>query len=60
MDEVRQDELGKEPGEDIAEEDEGFGRCGGDEIEGGGEENYIEDVVDEACSLLRMGWISDG
>ena len=48
MDEVRQDELGKEAGKNIAEEDEGFGRVGGHEIEGGGEEDYIEDVVDEA------------
>ena len=50
MDEVRQDELGKEAGENIAKENEGFGRGRGDEIEGGGEEDYIEDVVDEAWS----------
>ena len=48
MDEVREDKLGKEAREDIAEEDEGFGRGRGDEIEGGGEQDYIKDVIDEA------------
>lgn len=50
MDEVGCYELGEEGGNDVGEEDDAFGDCGTDEVEGGGEDDYVEDVVDEACA----------
>lgn len=48
MDKVWSDELCEEGWQDIGEEDDGFGREGADEIEGCGEDDHVEDVVDEA------------
>jgi hypothetical protein len=45
---VRKEELGEEGGYHIAEEDDAFGHGGPDEVEGCGEDDYVEDVVDEA------------
>lgn len=50
MDEIWRNELGDEGGHDIGEEDDAFGNIWADEVEGGGENYHVEDVVDEACS----------
>ncbi len=47
MDEVGRDQFHEEGGYDIGEKDNGFGHGGANEIEGGGEDDYVEDVVDE-------------
>lgn len=47
MDEVRCDQLGEERRNDIGEEDDAFGD-GTDEVLGGGEDDHVEDIVDEA------------
>ena len=44
MDEVRGEELGYEGGDDVEEENEGFGKGGADEVEGGGEDEDVEDI----------------
>lgn len=41
-------ELRQERGDDVAEEDDAFGDVGADEVEGGREDDNVEDIVDEA------------
>jgi hypothetical protein len=48
VDEVRSDELGQEGRQDIREENDTLGDGRADEIEGGCEDDYVEDIVDEA------------
>lgn len=48
VDEVGRAELGQEGGDHVGEEDEALGCGGTDEVLGGGEEDYVEDVVCEA------------
>lgn len=48
MDEVWSDEFGEEGREDIGEEDDGFWGERAHEVECGGEDDYVEDVVYEA------------
>ncbi|KAL8932466.1 MAG: hypothetical protein Q9211_006297, partial [Gyalolechia sp. 1 TL-2023] len=47
VDEVGGDQFHEEGGDYVGEEDERFGDRGTDEVEGGGEDDYIQDVVDE-------------
>lgn len=47
MDEVGREEFGEEGGYDIAEEDDAFGNGWTDEVEGGGKDDNVEDVVYE-------------
>lgn len=44
-------ELGQKRGQDIGEQHDTLGNVGTDEIEGSREDDYVEDVVDEACSV---------
>ena len=65
MDQVGEEELHYEGGGDIAEEDGGLWGCRADEIESGGENDHVEDVIYCACdSLAEMespGWrVQDG
>ena len=53
MDEVRGDELGKEAGDDIEEEDGAFGDGRAYKIEGGGD--FEENIV-SVLSLTTMVW----
>lgn len=48
MDEVRGDEFGDKGREDIGEEDDAFGDCRADEVEGCRENDYVQDIVYEA------------
>ena len=48
MDEVGSAQLGQEGRYHIGEEDDAFWHVGTDEIEGGREDDDVEDVVDEA------------
>jgi hypothetical protein len=48
VDEVGGHELGDKRGQDVGEEDEALGE-GTDEVLRGGEDDYVEDVVDETC-----------
>ena len=48
MDEVGCDELGEEGGEDVGEEDGAGADGGADEVEGRGEDDYVEDIVYES------------
>ena len=48
MDEVGGDELGEEGGDDVGQEDDAFGDGRTNKIEGGGEDDHVEDIVDEA------------
>lgn len=52
MDEIRGDELGEEGGDHVGKKDDAFGDCGADEVKGGGEDDHVEDVVDETCMGL--------
>lgn len=45
MDKVGRAQLHKERGYDVAEEDDSLGDRGADEIEGGREDDNIEDIV---------------
>ncbi|KZL75238.1 hypothetical protein CT0861_11293 [Colletotrichum tofieldiae] len=51
VDVVGRDELREEGGEDVGEEDDAFRDRGPDEVLGGGEDDHVEDVVDEACCV---------
>jgi hypothetical protein len=56
VDDVRGQQLGEEGGQDVGEEDGGFGEGGADEeVLGGGEKEYVEDVVYQACLSGRAG-----
>jgi len=48
-DDVGEEEFGEEGGDDVAEEDDAFGYRGADEIQGRGEDDYVENIVYEAC-----------
>ena len=48
MYEVRRAKLRQEGGYYIAEEDDAFGDIGTDEVKRGGEDDNVEDIVDEA------------
>ena len=52
MYEVRRAELCQEGGDHVTEEDDAFGDVGTDEVEGGGEDDNVEDIVDESWMLL--------
>lgn len=59
VDGVGEEELGEEGGQDVEEEDEGFGEGRADEVEGGGEDDDVEDVVYEPWGglvMVRMVW----
>lgn len=47
VDEVRSDQLGKERRDDIGEEDNPF-RQRANKVLGGGEDDHVKDIVDEA------------
>lgn len=49
VDEVRSRQLDACARYDIGEKHDGFRDGGTDEIEGGGEDDDVEDVIDEAC-----------
>jgi len=49
VDKVGGDELGEEGGDHVREEDDAFGDLGADEVEGGGKDDYVEDIVDKTC-----------
>lgn len=48
MDKVRRYQLGDEGGTDICEENDGLWESRADEVEGSGEDDDIEDIVDAA------------
>lgn len=48
MDHVREEELGEEGGDDIAEEDDAFGNRGAHQVEGCREDYYIEYIINES------------
>lgn len=48
MDEVWSNEFRGEGGHDIGEEDNALGDVGADEVEGGGEDDDIDDIVYQA------------
>lgn len=47
MDEVWRTQLHKEGGQDIGEQNDCLGDIRTDEIEGGGQDDHIEDIVDQ-------------
>ena len=51
MDEVWGSELYACAGDDVGEENDGFRNGGSDEVEGCGEDDDVEDVVDEAYGM---------
>jgi hypothetical protein len=53
LDEVGSDELCEEAGYDIGEEYDSFGYGWTHEVEGCGEDDYVENIVDKTCSLLE-------
>ena len=55
MDVVRGGELDYHAGDDIGEEDGAFGNIRAHQIQGSCEKDDIEDVVDQAWSMLRSG-----
>lgn len=64
MDKVGSDELCEERGDDIGEEDDAFWQRA-DEVLGGGEDDYVEHIVDQAyrqtsCNLLAQTWKTIG
>lgn len=54
MYEVRRAELRQEGRYHVAEEDNTFGDVGADEVEGCGEDDDVEDIVDEPWVLSAM------
>lgn len=48
MDEVGGGQLGQEGGEDVGEQDETLGDVGTDEVLGGGEDDDVQDIIDES------------
>jgi hypothetical protein len=44
---IRREELCEEGGQDVGEEDGGFGDIGTHEIESGRENNHVGDIIDE-------------
>ena len=42
-------EFGEEGGDNVGEEDDALGHGGADEVERRGEDDYVEDIVYEAC-----------
>jgi hypothetical protein len=49
VDEVGSTELGEERRDDVCEENDAFRYIGSNEVEGCGEDDYVEDIVDETC-----------
>lgn len=49
VDEVGRRELDKEGGDNVGEKDDSFWYVRTDQIEGCGEDDHVEDVVDQAC-----------
>lgn len=47
VDEVGSDELGEEGGQDVGEQDDAFGEVA-DEVLGGGQDDDVEDIIDQA------------
>ena len=48
VDEVGDGEFGRQAGDDAGEQDGGLGDGWADQVEGGGQDDDVEDVVDEA------------
>lgn len=57
MDVVGRCELDEEAGDYVGEEDGAFGDVGADEVEGGGEEEDVEDVVYEAWITAGLAYL---
>ena len=55
MNEVGGDEFCEKGGDHVGKEDEGFWDGGSDKIKGGGEDNYVEDVVNETYRKVLAG-----
>lgn len=53
MDEVWSDELSPKRRDDIGEEHYALRDIGTNEVQGCGEENNVEDIVDKACRTVR-------
>lgn len=51
VDEVWRTKLGQEGGNDICEQDDAFRNIGSNEIKGSGENDHIENVIDQTCWL---------
>lgn len=45
--EVGAQELDDEAGDDIAKEDDAFGDSRADKVEGSGQDDYVDDIIDE-------------
>lgn len=60
MDEVGSDKLGPERRDDICEENDALGDIWSDKVQGRGQEDNVEDIVDKACLAVRSlsFWIS--
>lgn len=57
MDEVRRDELREERGHDVGEEDDAFGKRA-DEVLRGGEDDHVEDIVNQACNRQKCAFLN--
>lgn len=55
MDKVWGAELGQERGDNVGEENKAFGDGGADEVEGCGEDDNVEDIIDQACGMVSRG-----
>jgi hypothetical protein len=53
MDEVWRGQFCREGRDNVGQEDDAFWEAGADEVEGGGEDDDIEDVVNQAYSQWR-------
>ena len=45
-------QLDEDRGDDVGEEDNAFGDIWTDEVEGGGENDHVEDIVNEAWCIV--------
>ena len=52
MDEVGCDELGEERRYNIGEKNDALRDGGANEVKGGGEDDYVEDIIDEAYEIV--------
>ncbi len=50
MNEVGRAELDAEGGDHVCKEDDSLGDIGSDKVQGRGEDDHVEDVVDQACT----------
>lgn len=49
VDKVRRGQFGHEGRYDVGKEDDSFGETGTDEIERCRQDDYVEDIIDQAC-----------